>query len=263
MPILVYLTKKKIHRLLTGCFLLLCSMAYSQTSSKISGTISDHEGNVLAGVTVLLNGGDQKTATDEQGFYTFTNLPSGNYIIRANYLGSFEERSTSISGQNSVVLDMKLSKQDRQLDAVNISINRKTIPSSTLRLSKNLLVTPQNIQIIDQNTLNDQMVLSTAEGFTKNVSGARTVYHQEEGSAGIYVRGYAASNLRNGMDVSGSFGPLREDMSFIERIEFVKGPAGFMMGNTQPGGFYNIVTKKPRADAQNMARITLGSFGLY
>lgn len=263
MLILVYLTKKKIYRLLTGCLLLLSSMAYAQTSSKISGTVSDREGNVLAGVTVLLNGGDQKTATNEQGFYTFTNLPSGDYVIRANYLGLFEERSTSISGQNFIVLDIKLSKQDRQLDAVNISVNRKTIPSSTLRLSKNLLVTPQNIQIIDQNTLSDQMILSTAEGFTKNVSGARTVYHQEEGGAGIYVRGYAASNLRNGMDVSGSFGPLREDMAFIERIEFVKGPAGFMMGNTQPGGFYNIVTKKPRADAQNMARITLGSFGLY
>ncbi|MCQ9958302.1 TonB-dependent receptor plug domain-containing protein, partial [Staphylococcus aureus] len=73
-----------------------------------------------------------------------------------------------------------------------------------------------------------------------NVSGVRTITHQEEGSVGIAVRGFSASNLRNGMDVSGSFGPLREDMSFVDRVEFVKGPAGFMMGNTQPGGFYNI-----------------------
>lgn len=219
MPILVYLSKKKIHRLLTGCFLLLSSLAYSQTSSKISGTVSDHEGNVLAGATVLLNGGDQKTATNEQGFYTFTNLANGTYIVRANFFGSFEERSTSISGQNSVVLDIKLSNQERQLDAVNISVNRKTIPSSTLRLSKNLLVTPQNIQIIDQNTLSDQMILSTAEGFTKNVSGARTVYHQEEGSAGIYVRGYSASNLRNGMEFTTRYTEISQQRIFRYMIE--------------------------------------------
>ena len=40
-------------------------------------------------------------------------------------------------------------------------------------------------------------------------------------------------------------GPLTEDMSMVERIEFVKGPAGFMLANGDPSGFYNVVTKKP------------------
>ena len=87
------------------------------------------------------------------------------------------------------------------------------------------MVTPQNIQVIDQRLLNDQQILTTAEGLSRNVSGVRTITHQEEGSVGIAVRGFSASNLRNGMDVSGSFGPLREDMSFVDRVEFVKGPA--------------------------------------
>lgn len=264
MGVITYSRKEKLQRLLLAlCFLLICSAAYAQHAAKISGVISDHEGNALTGATVLLNGGDQKTLTNEQGFYAFTDLISGTYTVTVSYFGSSERKSAVLERNEALVLNITLAKNEQQLDAVNVSVNRKTVPSSTLRLSKNLLVTPQNIQIIDQNTLNDQMILSTAEGFTKNVSGARTVYHQEEGSAGIYVRGYAASNLRNGMDVSGSFGPLREDMSFVERIEFVKGPAGFMMGNTQPGGFYNIVTKKPRIDAPNTARISLGSFGLY
>ncbi|MCS4226149.1 TonB-dependent siderophore receptor [Sphingobacterium sp. BIGb0165] len=148
------------------------------------------------------------------------------------------------------------------LSTANVVANRTTIPSSTLRLGENLLVTPQNIQVIDQRLLNDQMILTTAEGLSRNVSGVRTITHQEEGSVGIAVRGFQASNLRNGMDVSGSFGPLREDMAFVERVEFVKGPAGFMMGNTQPGGFYNIVTKKPSGNNQRTAQMTLGSYNL-
>ena len=35
-----------------------------------------------------------------------------------------------------------------------------------------------------------------------------------------------------------------------------------MMGNTQPGGFYNIVTKNLLAGKGNV-QLTLGSFNLY
>ena len=34
-------------------------------------------------------------------------------------------------------------------------------------------------------------------------------------------------------------------MSFVDHIEFVKGPAGFMLANGDPSGLYNLVTKKP------------------
>ncbi len=231
----------------------------AQTAGSIYGVVTDEDGRALPGIAVLLNNGERNTTTGEDGKYNFTGLPGGTYHVKVVYFGFSDEKQVTLDNQKSAGLDFTVKIQ---LDAVTVSLNRKTIPSSTLRLSESLLVTPQNIQVIDRGVINDQMILSTAEGFTRNVSGARTVYHQEEGSAGIYVRGYGASNLRNGMDVSGSFGPLREDMAFVDRIEFVKGPAGFMMGNTQPGGFYNIVTKKP-GTGQNNVRLTLGSFGLY
>lgn len=117
---------------------------------------------------------------------------------------------------NSAVDSIKVdSTKSYVLSTANVVANRTTIPSSTLRLGENLLVTPQNIQVIDQRLLQDQMILTTAEGLSRNVSGVRTITHQEEGSVGIAVRGFQASNLRNGMDVSGSFGPLREDMAFV------------------------------------------------
>lgn len=178
----------------------------------------------------------------------------------AQQTGTAREKSgKSSSAADSVKID---TTKTYTLSTANVVANKTTIPSSTLRLGENLLVTPQNIQVIDQRLLNDQMILTTAEGLSRNVSGVRTITHQEEGSVGIAVRGFQASNLRNGMDVSGSFGPLREDMAFVERVEFVKGPAGFMMGNTQPGGFYNIVTKKPTGINRRTAQMTLGSYSL-
>ncbi|KAF5279852.1 hypothetical protein FQR65_LT15214 [Abscondita terminalis] len=63
------------------------------------------------------------------------------------------------------------------------------------------------------------------------------------------MRGSQIQAFRNGMNVVSSFwSPLSEDMSTVERIEFVKGPAGFMMSSGDPAGIYNVVTKKPTAE---------------
>jgi iron complex outermembrane receptor protein len=77
------------------------------------------------------------------------------------------------------------------------------------------------------------------------------------------MRGARASEFRNGMNVTSDWGPLSADMSIVDRIEFVKGPAGFMMSNGDPSGIFNIVTKKPTGRTQGEASLMFGSFGLY
>ncbi|MBC7485657.1 MAG: hypothetical protein H7282_02760 [Cytophagaceae bacterium] len=49
----------------------------------------------------------------------------------------------------------------------------------------------------------------------------------------------------------------------VDKIEFVKGPARFMMANGDPAGLYNIVTKKPTGSNRGEATLTLGSFQTY
>lgn len=248
--------------LMLGLF-IISGIAQAQSDARITGLVIDGQGKPLAELAVILNKGVQRTFTDRSGRFSFTGLAAGKYQVSVMYFHASQQKEISVKAGGSQHLRFVLTNTESELDAVTVSLNKKTIPSSTLRISENLLVTPQNVQVIDQGLIQDQILLSTAEAFTRNVSGARSTYHQEEAAAGVYVRGYSASNLRNGMDVSGSFGPLREDMSFVDRIEFVKGPAGFMMGNTQPGGFYNIVTKKPRLNAASNANLTLGSYGLF
>jgi iron complex outermembrane receptor protein len=52
-------------------------------------------------------------------------------------------------------------------------------------------------------------------------------------------------------------------MSFVDHIEFVKGPAGFMLANGDPSGLYNVVTKKPTGTTKGEATFTMGSYDLY
>ncbi|AQX06161.1 TonB-dependent receptor [Elizabethkingia meningoseptica] len=236
---------------------------WAQSTAQITGTVTGSDKKPVPYLKVILNNGDAEATTDENGVYRFNNIPAGKYVLKVDDPEITKTYSFTLTENDRVTYNFVQNSSAYQIQTVNVVANRKTIPSSTLRLGENLLVTPQNIQVIDQRLLNDQQIFTTAEGLSRNVSGVRTITHQEEGSVGIAVRGFSASNLRNGMDVSGSFGPLREDMSFVERVEFVKGPAGFMMGNTQPGGFYNIVTKKPTGREKGNVQLTLGSFNLY
>src|SRR5262245_24483893 len=68
-------------------FVLSCSMVFGQATAQISGTVKDPTGAVLPGVeltaTQTATGLERKVISDETGFYTVTNLPTGPYRLEA------------------------------------------------------------------------------------------------------------------------------------------------------------------------------------
>ena len=164
------------------------------------------------------------------------------------------------------MLDIQLSISNKELSEVVVTANKNSFKtnrlSNSLRLQTPILETPQNIQVITAKLISDQQIFDMLEGVTRNVSGATKIEHWDN-YARITMRGSNVAAFRNGMNVSTSWGPLTEDMSMAERIEFVKGPAGFMLSNGDPSGFYNVVTKKPSGRNKGQASISMGSFDLY
>ncbi|WP_053082663.1 TonB-dependent siderophore receptor [Chryseobacterium angstadtii] len=136
--------------------------------------------------------------------------------------------------------------------------------SSSLRLNEDLIKIPQNISIITARALEDQQVTTLSDGVLRNVAGAQRLEHWGDMYTRVNMRGSRAAAFMNGVNVTSNWGPLSEDMSFVDHIEFIKGPSGFLMSNGEPSGIYNIVTKKPTGNALNgTARVTLGSYNMY
>ncbi|AZB18885.1 TonB-dependent siderophore receptor [Chryseobacterium indologenes] len=136
--------------------------------------------------------------------------------------------------------------------------------SSSLRLDEALIKIPQNISIITNKALEDQQVTTLSDGVLRNVAGAQRLEHWGDMYTRVNMRGSRAAAFMNGVNVTSNWGPLSEDMSYVDHIEFIKGPSGFLMSNGEPSGIYNIVTKKPTGKALNgTARVTLGSFNMY
>ncbi len=141
----------------------------------------------------------------------------------------------------------------------------KTTASSSFRTNINPFESPQQIQIITSKLIKDQQAFTPTD-LAKNVSGVVSIFP----FPGIYtdfnIRGTRATQgkFRNGMNMGiASFGLLQEDLSYTESVEFIKGPAGFLIGQGEPGGVFNVVTKKPKPYQIINVNLTTGSFNLY
>lgn len=247
-------------------FLLMPILAAAQLG-QIQGHIKTSDDQPAAYVSVALKGTSKGTLTDSLGYYKLQNLTAGNYKIEASLIGMKPSSQNVTIQENEIVkVDFQLEINENQLTEVLITANPSKYvtdyPSVSLRLRTPLLEVAQNIQVITNQSLKDQQIFDMREGVIRNVSGATMSEHWEN-YARIVMRGSRVASFRNGMNVTQTWGPLTEDMSMVERIEFVKGPAGFMLAAGEPSGFYNVVTKKPTGYQKGEVAMTLGSFGTY
>ncbi len=235
--------------------------------TRISGTVLSSDGKPVEGVSVSLKGTKAGKVTAQDGTYQFT-TPAGKYTLVISGVGiRKQERVIEANPDQSLEIEtIRLQENNQALKEFVVQDNRnryKTdVPSSSLRVETPLLELPQNIQVVSKQLLNDQQIFDMLEGVTRNVSGVTKLEHWDN-YARLNMRGSQIAAFRNGMNVQMPWGPLAEDMSMVESIEFVKGPAGFMMANGEPSGFYNVVTKKPTGATKGEATMSLGSFDTY
>ena len=249
--------------LFTFCFSL---PSFAQTGVLI-GQVTDSLGRPLRDVSVALEGTGQGTLTAPGGDFLLES-PPGTYRLAVHAVG----RKTAYlpvqvaGGDTTTLPPISITRTNHRLQEIVVADERSTYRtdklSSSLKLMTPLDKVPQNIQVITAAALADRQVISLKDGLINNVSGATRLEHWDNYTR-INMRGTRASEFRNGFNVTSDWGPLTADMSMVERIEFVKGPAGFMMANGEPGGMFNIVTKKPTGQTQGNVNLTFGSFDLY
>jgi iron complex outermembrane receptor protein len=252
---------------LIGIFLFVYSIITHAQTGIIKGKVTTSDGNPAEYVNITIPGSNKGVIVDKNGNFEIRNVKPGNFTIKASFIG-LEPQSKQIAVENGKVttVDFVLTESSEELKEVVIVANPgkyvTDYPSVTLRLKTPLIEIPQNIQVVTKQAIEDQQIFDMLEGVTRNVSGATRVEHWDN-YAQINMRGSQIAGFRNGMNVQSTWGPLTEDMSMVERIEFVKGPAGFMLANGEPSGFYNVVTKKPTGITKGDISMSVGSFGTY
>ena len=258
---------EKFNRLLALMLIFSAHFAIAQTGA-VKGTITDDKGAPLQAVNISLKGTSKGASSDIDGNFRIEDVSPGKYTLNVSAVGFSAQSSkvTVVANEITVVPGITMISKTEVLDGVVVNGKRNNyveeVSSGSLRQLTPIKELPQNIQVVSSELLRDQQVTSIMEGVIRNVSGVTMLEHCGH-VARIHMRGFRIPAFRNGFNVSDSWGPLAEDMSLVDRIEFVKGPSSFMLTAGEPGGFYNVVTKKPTAAPIAQATVMAGSFDFY
>ncbi|MFQ5637829.1 MAG: TonB-dependent receptor domain-containing protein [bacterium] len=230
------------------CVLLLSVSAVWAQNGTISGTVNDAEGNPLPGANVAIVGTNLGAATADDGSYTISNVPAGDYTLKATFIGYdvAQIRVTVVTGETATS---------------NFALTSGALPGETLVVSasrrpQKLTDAPASISVVTAKDLSKSTGFTYGEGLMK--AKGVDVYRSGVDGVGINARGFMTAysyrmqlmaDGKNGMLpgaglAAGNLFPVARDD--IERLEVILGPSSAMYGPNAHNGLVNIITKHPR-----------------
>ena len=120
------------------------------------------------------------------------------------------------------------------------------------------LASSQSITVITEQLIDDQGARD-AQDLYRNISGVSVFSY-----AGVTARGFRQQeNFYDGLRGDPYIGFAVPQLFNMERVEFLKGPAGMLYGQSAPGGLFNYVTKKPSQTFSGSVKIVGGTEDRY
>jgi len=233
----------------------------------LKGKITTADGQPAEYVSVQIKNSTMGTITDEKGNFEIRKIKPGEYTLHISLLGyTDQEIGVTVKLNESVILKIQLKQTYAELKNIILAASKQskyveTKISDGLRLNLPLAEIPQNIQVTPHGLLSDQGLilmteaLRTVSGIQKNYGGLNDYQLIIRGTVGTF------NVWRNG--VSGFWFNQQEDAEMLEKIEFIKGPAGFLISMNEPGGVVNIVTKQPVKEQIASINAGFGSYNLF
>lgn len=134
------------------------------------------------------------------------------------------------------------------------------ISSSATRSPAPLIETPQALNVVPHQVLQDQQATSLDEALA-NISGVTQTNTLANTWDSFIRRGFGSradgSILRDGVRST----LPRNFSATTEQVEVLKGPASLLYGIQEPGGIINVITKKPQYQQAGSVTLTSSSFG--
>jgi catecholate siderophore receptor len=252
-------------------FLLLVSAVAAvpapQELVTIEGSVLDKTEAVVPHARVVLENSQgqilRSTTSDDSGHFRIENVPTGQYLLRIELKG-FESKMQKITvaeGRTiiaSVELDIEKVAQTMTVTAEAIYSESQAV--SATKINVPLLDVPQSVAVVNNQLLRDQGATSMQEAL-RNVP-AVSVQLGEGRRDQVLIRGFSAQNDQY-IDGVRDDSPYYRDLSSVERIEVLKGPAAVLYGRGSGGGIVNRVLKRPELEQPLLFEIgtTFGSYG--
>lgn len=202
-----------------------------QAQNTLSGTVTDLRNQPIKGVSVYASELHKGTTTDENGKYSFSNLPNRNLKISFTFVGFATQNKTINSLQKENTLDIILEEAIFEMDEVIVSTAFNKIQSQNVMKVEHESI--KNLQRKGTATLIEG--LATIPGVSQVSTGTSIGKPVIRGLSGnrvlVYSQGVRIENQQFG-DEHG----LGLNDAGIESVEVIKGPASLLYGSDALGG---------------------------
>ena len=235
--------------------------------AEISGQITDNNGNPISEATISVKGMKRAFRTKGNGYFTLSELPSGETTIVVHAIGyATQQRTLKLTNKSYQGVDFVMQERSDALPTVDVMGRREQSYKNSVsfvgtKTATALKDVPQSINYVTKELILDQGAI-TVNDVVRNMSGVNPYsFYNDFSIRGFRTTGNRNSgNLVNGMRTQTSLW-RQSSLANIERVEVIKGPASALFGNAAPGGVINRVTKKPLDVARQSVTLTTSSFG--
>jgi TonB-linked SusC/RagA family outer membrane protein len=249
------------HHLLSFCLLVmglfLTGTIYAQ-SGIVQGTVTESNGEVLIGATIMVKGTTQGTITGADGSYTIASIPAGDVVLVASYVGyGNQEINVQAVASQTVSADFVLSEDIEQLEELVVigygTKRKRDITSSISRVkSEDLANTTQSsfqnalqgraagVQITSANGMPGSAMTVRIRGTSSITSSSEPLYVVD----GVpVITGNFSNGWADGTNTLSALSP-----SDIESIEVLKdASAAAIYGSRSANGVVLITTKSGKS----------------
>ena len=179
-------------------------------------------------------------------------------VVRQQSATSFTVEAAGAAAPRSAAADDNATLSEVRVQATrgaDTAYNAPTASSGT-KTDAPLRDVPQTINVIPPEVIRDQAALSLQDTL-RNVAGVG-LSHGDGQRDQVSIRGFTSIGDQF-VDGFRDDAMYFRDLSNVESVEVVKGPAAVLYGRGSSGGLVNRVTKKPGIDVSDVA-VTLGSW---
>ncbi|MCS6834034.1 MAG: carboxypeptidase-like regulatory domain-containing protein, partial [Flammeovirgaceae bacterium] len=251
---------------------------FAQTHHTLTGIITNDRDEPIEGAVVSIETLKKQTLTDANGFFSFSQLPSGEYVVVIFQYGYHSQRF-KVRLQEKPQVELRLKMQELQGTMSEVIVSEAQNSASDFQLRK--LNAIEGFGIYEAKKTEVILVKDLTANLSTN--NARQVFSRMAGvnvwesdcaglQLGVGARGLSPNRTanfntrQNGYDISADAIGYPESyytppMEALERIEIVRGAASLQYG-TQFGGMLNFVMKDGPKDKkiEVNARQTIGSY---
>jgi hypothetical protein len=208
------------------------------TTGKVEGTVTDPNGQPVAGAQVAIRGTALGAVTNSSGYYFINHVPTGTYTMLAVYIGfqPAEVRNVRVLSDQTLTVDIALQGAVR-LGEITVTVQQNPIVPRDQVATKSI-VSGATVQALPIDNL--RQVLAVQPGVVESGKGAGlSIRGGRPGEAAVYVDGAIVRSQQTGSQRLNVGTNSLEEASITTGAlgaEFSDAQSGLIAFNTRAGG---------------------------